>query len=151
MEMVESMLRTSFCAVPPFMRVEPATISGPTATQISSSAASASGESGLHASATVSAPRARASVIAATVNGGVWRSLDGGATWLPLTDQLPSLAIGAVALAPKDKDGNNVTSTTPLSKLIAVTLLPTHYLPWAELLRTMRKASTCGPLDRLSY
>jgi hypothetical protein len=31
--------------------------------------------------------------------GGVWKTLDGGATWQPLTDLQPSLAIGALAIA----------------------------------------------------
>lgn len=34
--------------------------------------------------------------------GGVWRSLDGGATWTPLFDGQATLAIGALALAPSD-------------------------------------------------
>jgi len=37
-------------------------------------------------------------VHAGTASGGLWRSPDGGATWTPLTDGLPSLAVGAVAL-----------------------------------------------------
>src|SRR5262249_41971512 len=32
--------------------------------------------------------------------GGVWKTTDGGHTWTPLTDNQPSLSIGAVALAP---------------------------------------------------
>jgi hypothetical protein len=32
--------------------------------------------------------------------GGVWRSLDGGATWLSIFDSAQSLAIGALAIAP---------------------------------------------------
>ena len=32
------------------------------------------------------------------VNGGVWKTENGGATWVPLTDQYPSLAISALAL-----------------------------------------------------
>jgi photosystem II stability/assembly factor-like uncharacterized protein len=32
--------------------------------------------------------------------GGVFRSLDGGATWAPLTDSLPTLSVGDVRLAP---------------------------------------------------
>ncbi|MDW8221981.1 MAG: cadherin-like domain-containing protein [Gemmatales bacterium] len=35
-------------------------------------------------------------------NGGVWRTLDGGASWTPLTDNMPNLTIGAVAVAPSD-------------------------------------------------
>jgi uncharacterized protein (TIGR03437 family) len=32
--------------------------------------------------------------------GGVWRSRDNGATWMPLTDAQPSLAMGALAIDP---------------------------------------------------
>ncbi|HXI24439.1 MAG TPA: hypothetical protein VNG71_11300, partial [Pyrinomonadaceae bacterium] len=35
-----------------------------------------------------------------TAQGGVWRSLDGGATWTAIFDSADSLAIGAVAVAP---------------------------------------------------
>src|SRR5256885_578842 len=34
--------------------------------------------------------------------GGVWRSLDGGATWVSIFDSAQSQAIGALALAPSD-------------------------------------------------
>jgi hypothetical protein len=34
--------------------------------------------------------------------GGVWRSLDGGATWTPIFDAAASLAIGSLALAPSN-------------------------------------------------
>src|SRR6266852_3033557 len=34
--------------------------------------------------------------------GGVWRSLDGGATWVSIFDNAQSLAIGALAIAPSD-------------------------------------------------
>lgn len=36
--------------------------------------------------------------------GGVWKSTDGGASWTPLTDDQPSLASGAIALAPSNPD-----------------------------------------------
>lgn len=35
--------------------------------------------------------------------GGVWKSLDGGLSWIPLTDAQPSLATGAIAIAPDSK------------------------------------------------
>src|SRR5947208_1280219 len=40
-----------------------------------------------------------------TVNGGVWRTTDAydeEPKWTPLTDQLPSLSIGALAFSPMD-------------------------------------------------
>ena len=36
--------------------------------------------------------------------GGVWKTLDGGASWTVLTDGLPSLASGALALDPRNPD-----------------------------------------------
>jgi uncharacterized protein (TIGR03437 family) len=45
-------------------------------------------------------PRNPATVYVAAAGGGVWKTTDGGATWSPLTDSLPSLASGAVAVDP---------------------------------------------------
>ncbi len=39
-------------------------------------------------------------VYAGTINGGVWRSTDDGATWSARTDDQPSLSIGALAIDP---------------------------------------------------
>ncbi len=36
--------------------------------------------------------------------GGVWRTTDGGQSWSPLTDRLPSSAIGALALDPSNEN-----------------------------------------------
>src|ERR1700741_3820185 len=36
------------------------------------------------------------------VNGGVWRTADGGRTWPPLFDAQPTQSIGAIAVAPSD-------------------------------------------------
>jgi ligand-binding sensor domain-containing protein len=41
---------------------------------------------------------------AGTGNGGVWRTDDGGQTWTPIGDDLPSLSIGALAIAPSKAD-----------------------------------------------
>jgi photosystem II stability/assembly factor-like uncharacterized protein len=39
-------------------------------------------------------------VYAGAAQGGVWKTTDGGAVWVPLTDDQDSLAIGAIALDP---------------------------------------------------
>ena len=54
---VESMLSTSFCAVPDLSRVEPVTTSGPTTGAIEICAMVAIGDPGLQVSAMVVAPR----------------------------------------------------------------------------------------------
>src|SRR5262249_5900408 len=41
-------------------------------------------------------------VYVGTAQGGVYRSLNGGASWTAIFDQAASLAIGALALAPSD-------------------------------------------------
>lgn len=35
-------------------------------------------------------------------NGGLWETVDGGASWAPIADAAPTLAIGSVAFAPSD-------------------------------------------------
>lgn len=40
----------------------------------------------------------------AGADGGVWRTTDGGTTWTPLTDHMPTSAIGALALDPRDEN-----------------------------------------------
>ena len=41
-------------------------------------------------------------VYVGTAQGGLYRTLDGGATWVPLMDNAATLAIGAVAISPSD-------------------------------------------------
>jgi hypothetical protein len=41
---------------------------------------------------------------AGSSGGGVWKTLDGGATWSPLTDLLPSIAVDTLAMAPNAPD-----------------------------------------------
>ena len=41
---------------------------------------------------------------AGAAEGGVWKTTDGGAHWIPLTDDQPSLATGALALDPSNSD-----------------------------------------------
>ncbi|MBL8385220.1 MAG: exo-alpha-sialidase, partial [Burkholderiales bacterium] len=50
--------------------------------------------------------------------GGIWRTLDGGTNWLPLTDEFPSLAIGDITISDWDADGNPLAAGTPLDKLV---------------------------------
>lgn len=38
----------------------------------------------------------------AAAGGGVWKTTDGGSSWIPLTDSQPTLAMGAIALAPSN-------------------------------------------------
>lgn len=47
-------------------------------------------------------PGEAATMYMACNSAGLWKSTDGGASWKPLNDQLPSLRIGAVALDPDD-------------------------------------------------
>ncbi len=44
------------------------------------------------------------SFLVAAADGGVWRTDDGGQTWIPLTNELPTSAFGALALDPTDSD-----------------------------------------------
>ena len=69
MTIVEMVLRTSFWAVPAFMRVEPAITSGPTSTSIARSARRASSEPATQARPIVSEPAALARSIAPSVYG----------------------------------------------------------------------------------
>jgi photosystem II stability/assembly factor-like uncharacterized protein len=45
-------------------------------------------------------PTNDSTVFAGAAEGGVFRTFDGGQSWTPLFDQMPSLAIGALALEP---------------------------------------------------
>jgi photosystem II stability/assembly factor-like uncharacterized protein len=51
------------------------------------------------------------SIYIASAGGGVWKTMDGGSNWMPLTDEQPSapaekrtLFLGAIALAPSNPD-----------------------------------------------
>ena len=57
-------------------------------------------------------------LFAGTVNGGVWRSTNGGASWTALTDALPTLAISALTIAPRDADGALLDAGTAVDKLV---------------------------------
>ena len=55
-------------------------------------------------SAIVASPFSDGKYYVAGASGGVWRTLDGGATWTPLTDDLAFNAVGALALDPTNDD-----------------------------------------------
>ncbi len=40
-------------------------------------------------------------IYVAAAGGGVWKTTDGGSTWIPLTDNLPDIAMGSLALDPQ--------------------------------------------------
>jgi hypothetical protein len=42
------------------------------------------------------------------VNGGIWRTTNGGASWTPLTDKQASLSIASMALDPSDSTGKTL-------------------------------------------
>lgn len=41
-------------------------------------------------------------IYVAAAGGGVWKTTDGGTTWMPLTDNQPNLAMGSIAVAPSN-------------------------------------------------
>jgi len=47
-------------------------------------------------------PTDASTVYAGTVGGGVWKSTNSGATWKPISDLAPSLAIGSLAIDPSN-------------------------------------------------
>ena len=49
-------------------------------------------------------PASPSTIYIATARGGVWRTSDGGVSWVPLTDNELSLANGAIAIAPSAPD-----------------------------------------------
>lgn len=60
-------------------------------------------------------PRDQNIIYIATVNGGVWKTsnaYDDFPEWVPLTDHLPSLAIGCIAFSPLDENFNTLFAGT---------------------------------------
>src|SRR4051794_2132668 len=49
-------------------------------------------------------PRNQEIAFAGAAQGGVWKTVDGGTQWFPLTDKQPSLVIGSLALDPSNPD-----------------------------------------------
>ncbi|MBU0640938.1 MAG: hypothetical protein KKB50_18910 [Planctomycetes bacterium] len=55
-------------------------------------------------SAVVCSPSDPNRFFVAGADGGVWRTTDGGVSWTPLTDHMPTTALGALALDPTDEN-----------------------------------------------
>jgi len=55
-------------------------------------------------SAIVCSPTDANKFFVAGADGGIWRTTNGGATWTPLTDFMPTMAMGALAMDPWDED-----------------------------------------------
>lgn len=86
-------------------------------------------------------PRNPNTIYAGAASGGVWKTTDGGANWLPLTDSLPAMDISALAVDPsasdtiyaatgyyyqspglfKSRDGGSTWTALPLPAIMAVT------------------------------
>jgi len=49
-------------------------------------------------------PRNANVMYAAAASGGVWKTTDAGASWVPLTDSMPSLIMGCLAIDPSNPD-----------------------------------------------
>ena len=49
-------------------------------------------------------PTNRKHLVLCSAGGGLWESQDRGATWRPLTDQQPTLAMGAIARSPSSSN-----------------------------------------------
>jgi hypothetical protein len=49
-------------------------------------------------------PRDTSVMYAGAVTGGVWKTTDGGANWLPITDMFPTMGLGALAMDPANPD-----------------------------------------------
>lgn len=65
---------------------------------------SGGGNSAGRVSALAVDPRDPNVVYCGAATGGVWKTTDGGANWVPLTDDQPSLSIGSLALDPQNPD-----------------------------------------------
>ncbi|HUU98366.1 MAG TPA: hypothetical protein VM487_21750, partial [Phycisphaerae bacterium] len=55
-------------------------------------------------SAVACSPTDRNRYFAGAADGGVWRTTDGGSSWTPLTDHMPTSAMGALALDPLNEN-----------------------------------------------
>ena len=75
----------------------------------------------------------------ATGSGGVWKSTDDGVSWRPITDHLPAISIGAIALDPANPDivyvgtGNLFDGSRGMPKSAGLFKSPDGGRTWARL------------------
>ena len=75
-------------------------------------------------------PSIPGTLLVGSAGGGVWKTVDDGASWYPLTDDLPDLSVGAVAYAPSDPEvvyagtGEGLLATTPGAGLAGGDFIP---------------------------
>jgi len=65
---------------------------------------SGSGGTAGRISALITSPTDPDKYFAAGADGGVWRTVDGGATWVALTDHMPTTSMGALAMDPTNEN-----------------------------------------------
>lgn len=72
-----------------------------------------------------------------TDDGGIWKTLDGGSNWLPMTDQMFSISMGAVAMDPSNSDiiyggsGNLFDGGSAFTKGAGIYRSPDGGLTWS--------------------
>jgi len=71
------------------------------------------------------------------VAGGVWKTTDGGANWIPLFDKQPISSIGAIAVAPSD---HNVIYAARVKQRFAV--IPRTALEFSNRLTAAKRGKT---------
>ncbi|HEX7184424.1 MAG TPA: hypothetical protein VF756_21540 [Thermoanaerobaculia bacterium] len=95
---VAAALGLALAALPLAAAVDPSLLAGMEARAIGPAAMSG------RVASIVSTPSDPNLIYVGTATGGVWKSVDGGATWTPIFDDQPVAAIGDVALDPGNPD-----------------------------------------------
>jgi hypothetical protein len=80
------------------------------------------------------------------VNGGIWRTTNGGATWTPLTDNQGSLSIASLALDPSDPTGKTLIAGVGItSNGVGIVSASREEAARARACSTRGTAATPGP------
>ncbi len=91
-------------------------------------------------------PVAPDTVYVASASGGVWKTVDGGLQWVPLTDELPTLNHGCVALDPSNPEVVYVGTGEYLTGLLGDGLFrsPDGGTTWERLATADQVGTTCS-------